>query len=265
VNAKTPSAVEMRFRILSGYLCRLARRRDAADLVLRGGMLLRHWFAPWPRPVGDLDLVATYPFDIEETGRRLKAVLADQQIDDGVAFDTDRHRVQGIWLNTNFPGVRMFASARVEEVHAQFSIDITFGEPLIPPPQLAEYPLTSGPSPKLWMCRRETIVGRKLHALWHMGLMHWRPKDLHDLWLLMRSTPLGTTDLRDSIVASFSSRGDTSADALLLFGDQSWWNTKTASARWYDFVSVTPGAPDDLDAIVEETAQRLQPILEQLP
>ena len=39
-----------RHRLLEGVLLRLAWRPEPAQFVLRGGMLLRHWLRPVPRP-----------------------------------------------------------------------------------------------------------------------------------------------------------------------------------------------------------------------
>ena len=172
-------------------------------------MLMRLWFRPFPRPAADLDLVAAFPFSVEETARRFVPLLADRSVDDGVVFDPERFRVEGIWLNTDFPGVRLFASGEVEGVEDDFSVDVTFGEPLIPKPTLGKYPMEGcGQTARLWMCRPETIVGRKLHALKHMGMLHWRPKDLNDLRLLLERVPLDRTELPGAIAASFTSRGD---------------------------------------------------------
>src|SRR5579871_5683818 len=101
--ATSPDAT--RHRLLEGVLLRLARRPDAADLVVRGGVLMRHWFRPVPRPAEDLDLVATVPVTVDDAARRLLPVLTDGAVADGVAFDVDRVRFEGIWLSTGNPGV----------------------------------------------------------------------------------------------------------------------------------------------------------------
>src|SRR5262249_56873463 len=66
----------IRHRLLEGVLLRLARRPDAGEFILRGGMLMRHWFRPIPRPAEDLDLVVTFPFALEEAAARFLPVLA---------------------------------------------------------------------------------------------------------------------------------------------------------------------------------------------
>src|SRR5262245_53982539 len=101
-----------RHRLLEGVLLRLARRPDAGEYVLRGGMLLRHWFRPVPRPAEDLDLVAPRGFGVEEVERCFRPLFA-YEAPDGVAFDVERLRFEAIMLDTGSPGVRVFVSGVV--------------------------------------------------------------------------------------------------------------------------------------------------------
>jgi hypothetical protein len=100
----------------------------------------------------------------------------------------------------------------------------------------------------------------------HMGMLHWRPKDLNDLRLLLGRVPMNLDALPEAIDASFTSRGDRTADARTLF-DRGWWTTKMAAARWQDFVQESRGqeVPRNLAQVVAEVAGRLKPILECLP
>jgi hypothetical protein len=164
--------------------------------------------------------------------------------------------------------VRLFASGEVDGVEDEFSVDITFGEPLVPKPTVGEYPtLSGGRTARLGMCRPETITGRKLHALMHMGMLHWRPKDLNDLRLLLERVPMDPAELPAAIAASFTSRGNTTADARSLFRREAWWTMKMSRARWQDFVeeSTDHAVPRNLAEVVTEVAERLGPILERLP
>src|SRR5690242_3951723 len=90
------TAVAIRHRLLEGVLLRLAKLPDAGGLVLRGGMLLRHWFRPTPRPALDLDLVAHAPLAVPDATRFLP-LFADT-VADGVTFDVEGVAVEGIWL-----------------------------------------------------------------------------------------------------------------------------------------------------------------------
>ena len=271
IGSKPLSPEIVRHRLLEGALLRLARLPDADRFVLRGGMLLRLWFRPWSRPAGDLDLVSTDKFSVDETARRFQPLLADESVDDGVRFDVEKFHARGIWLNTKFPGVRLFASGEVDGVADDFSVDVTFGELLVPQPEYHDYRLGCGRTVGLWMCRPETIVGRKLHALSQMGMLHWRPKDLNDLRLLLGHVPLDFAELARAIECSFTSRGNTMAEAQAVFSPESWWRMKMSAARWRDFIEESSAAsfgrsvPENLSAVVGEVATRLEPVWEQLP
>jgi hypothetical protein len=256
-----------RHRLLEGALLRMARLPEADGFVLRGGMLMRHWFRPLPRPVGDLDLVATFPFGVDEVSRRFLPILADTGVADGVLFDPERSRVEGIWLHTESPGVRVFAGGEADGEEGEFSVDITFTTPLVPAPTFGELPTTRGGPARVWMSRPESVTAQKLQALRYMGMLHWRPKDLNDLRLLLARVPMDEPELLSAIAASFAFRGFTSDDARGLFAPSSWWGMKMSSARWLDFVKAARGldVPRALTAVVAEVAGRLAPILERLP
>jgi hypothetical protein len=256
-----------RHRLLEGVLLRLAGRPDAGEFVLRGGMLLRSWFRPIPRPAEDLDLVATFAFAVEEAMRRFLPVLAEEADDDGVTFDTERVRFEAIFLDTGSPGVRVFASGAAGGAEADFHVDITFGPPPRPGPVFGEIPTACGTAARMWVCRPETVVGQKMQALRHLGMLSWRPKDLNDLRLLLARVPVDDADLREAIAAYMADLGCTGADARAVFGPSSWWGMKRSSARWLDFVksSAEPGVPRDLGGVVAEVAGRLAPVLEGLP
>ena len=207
--ATTPDAT--RHRLLEGVLLRLARLPDAGEFVLRGGMLMRHWFRPVTRVAEDLDLLATFPLAVEEAINRFLPVLADTAVADGVAFDADRVRVEGIMLDTGSPGVRVFAAGFVEGAEADFHVDITFGPPPRPAPIFGAIPTACGQDARLWMCRPETIVGQKVQALCHLGTLSWRPKDLNDLRLLLVCVPLDDAELRGAIAAYLADLGRTGA------------------------------------------------------
>jgi hypothetical protein len=256
-----------RHRLLEGVLLRLARRPEAAQFVLRGGMLLRHWFRPIPRPAGDLDLVATFPFAVEEAAARLLPVLADGAVADGVTFDADRAWVEAIFLETGSPGVRVFGSGVAGGAEADFHVDVTFGPPPRPAPVFGAIPTACGEAAQVWSCRPETIVGQKVQALWHLGMLSWRPKDLEDLRLLLARVRMDAAELRGAIAGYMADLGRTLDDARALFEASSWWGMKLSSARWLDFVrsSRGRGAPRNLATVVAEVASRLAPILEGLP
>jgi hypothetical protein len=229
-------------------------------------MLLRHWFRPIVRAAADLDFVATFPFSVEEAGRRFLPVLTQQTDFDRIFFDSERTRLEGIWLETGSPGVRVFATGAADEAEVDFNVDITFGPIPRPAPVFGSIQTASGIAAQLWMCRPEAIVGQKIQALSHLGMSSWRPKDLNDLRLLLTRVPMNSSDLRDAITAYLADLGDSGNDARAIFGTSSWWSMKLSSARWLDYVRSSPGqdVPRDLLGVVTEIRSVLFPILEGL-
>jgi Nucleotidyl transferase AbiEii toxin, Type IV TA system len=252
----------LRHRVLEGALARLARRPDARDFVLRGGLLMRHWFAPVPRTADDIDLIASFPFDVDETARRVRAILAEP-LDDGVVFDATRTRVTGIRLDSGAPGVRAFVAGVSAGEEIDFNIDVTFGPAPRPAAVRTNFPTARGPISVL-ACRPESVVCQKVQALLHRGPLGWRPKDLSDLVLLFARVPLDAGDLRAALPPYLAEIDRTGAHARALFGPDSWWELKLCAARWLDFVRAHPelGAPDELETAAAEVARHLLPVLE---
>jgi hypothetical protein len=266
MRTEASSEDDPRHRLLEGVLLRLARRPNASEFILRGGLLMRHWFRPVTRTAEDLDLIATFPFDVEEAARRFLPVFAEPT-DDAGAFDIEQLRVEAIFLETGNPGVRVFASGTVSETEIDLHVDITFGPQPRPTPVFGEIPTASGAVARVWLCRPETIVGQKIQALRHLGMLGWRPKDLNDLRLLLSRVPVDAANLRDSIAAYLADIACTLDDVRSMFGPESWWGMKLSSARWGDFVKASRGqdVPKDLTGVVAGITERLAPILEGVP
>jgi hypothetical protein len=250
-----PLARLVRHHLLEGVLRRVGRLPGAGGLVLRGGLLTRAWVAPWPRPTRDLDFVGDFPFDVEETARRFAPALAEA-IDDGVCIDRDRFTAQGIWTDTRFPGARLSLWLGLGAADQPLSVDVGFGDPLVPEPVWLECPaLLPQPPARVRACRPETQTAWKLHALAEMGLS-WRPKDLADLWLITTRVALEAEALPGAIKAAFVSRGYRTEDAVGLF-HQPHWSTKTARVRW----DAHRGRLPELPQVVAEVCRRLAPAL----
>jgi hypothetical protein len=247
-----PLAEAVRHHLILGTIARIARAPEGASFVLRGGVLTRAWIAPLRRPARDLDYVGDFPFDVEDTARRLAPALA-MELPDGVQLDAPRATVRGIWLDTLFPGVRVELAIGLGRADQRLSIDIGFRDPLVPPATLVE--LAGGVAVRA--VRPETQLAWKLHGLAEMG-PSWRPKDLADLWAIATRVPLDPAALPPAIAAAFESRGMSGADAARVLR-AAHWDTKTARVRWA--AQSRDGVPDLAQTLAEARA-RLAPVLE---
>jgi hypothetical protein len=260
------ASAKIRHRLLEGVLLRLARRPEAAEVVLRGGMLLRQWFRPLPRPAQDVDLVGPGPLRRADAERFLP-LFADETVNDGVRFDVEGMRVASIWEQTAHPGLRFQVMGQWGEGEADIQVDITGGPAVHPPAEWGELPTACGQVLRLRMCAPEHIIGQKIQALVHMNVYRWRPKDLLDLWLLLRREPPNRDRLREAVQALLAEVGSRGAEARALWAPDSWLHWKMASARWDDVAaSFQPlGAPQEMAVVVAEVRERLASYLEGLP
>src|SRR5262249_9632100 len=132
----------IRHRLLEGVLLRLAKLPDAGGIALRGGMLLRHWFRPTPRPALDLDLVAHAPLASTDAMRFLP--MFEDIVADGVTFDLEGIAVEGIWLQSDHPGIRMHVTGTYAGQEDDIQVDVTGGPPPRPPAVMSELPTSTG-------------------------------------------------------------------------------------------------------------------------
>lgn len=241
---------EMRRHVMLGVVGRIARTPARDLLVLRGGLLTSLWIEPVARPTRDLDFVGDFAFDLEATRTAFAPVL-EVALDDDVVLDPDSLRASGLWLDSEFPGVRLQLRCGLGAVDQDLSIDIGFRDPLVP--ATVEREVRGG---SIRAIRPELQLAWKLHALAEMTAT-WRPKDLADVALILRHVPIVEADLAAAIVPAFHSRGFSRASAVELF-DAAYWPTKTSRLRW------EPREPALSDTLAEVRA-RLQPILATLP
>ena len=247
----TPGA--LRARVIAGAVERVARSSERAAFVLRGGVLTRAWIAPHTRATRDLDYVGDFAFDIGDATRRLARALATPLADD-VALDLAALRATAIWVDSGFPGVRATVPAGLDVAAGELTIDVGFGDPLVPPPVDIAFAGTTG-EVAVRAVRAETQLAWKLHALAEMR-DGWRPKDLWDVNAIVARCPLDDAALARAIAAAFGSRGYARATATALLGDPRW-ATKTARTRW----DREPSLADTIAAV----RARLDPVLAALP
>lgn len=244
-----------RHRLLNGFVRRIAAGPDADAFALRGGMLVRHWFPESRRPARDVDLVCGLPYDLRAM-RALFARTLARDAGDGVVFEADRFRVDRIQTATPHPGMRLFAVGRAGDDFGEISIDTTFDLPIWPEARRDHLRLGATSEVPFWVCPREMLVGRKLQVIAQLGPRRFRPKDLSDVWMILRGSPPSAV-LGDAIARSFAGHDHAPVEDLLV---ASFWTDKTSTARWDRHVGQLPrGVVPARTAIVADLRTALRP------
>ena len=114
-------------------------------------------------------------------------ILAIPVPDDGLEFSNE---VTGepIRALQQYGGVRMHLAANLGKARITLSVDVGFGDAIVPPPQEVDFPtLLNFPKPRLRVYPVEAVVAEKLQAMVHLGMANSRMKDFFDLWHLSRT------------------------------------------------------------------------------
>lgn len=233
-NINRPWEEVLTYHLLEGILRRVSDSSYKDELVLRGGMLTRLWVSPEQRIAEDVDFLGLYPFDIESTKEKFRGIFLNKNTNfvDGITFDIESFEVKGIWLETEFPGVRININAAIEEYQKNIQIDVGFGDPIVPAAQWIDYPTLTTEKIKLQAATPESMFGWKLHGLVEQGIKRWRPKDLYDLMLFTSYIKLDETAVRKAIYTAFSSRNTTLEEIYYLLSTPEWWDRSKNRGKW---------------------------------
>jgi hypothetical protein len=237
----------VRERLREGFLLRLAMARDSDAFVLRGGMLVRQWMPEAHRPVGDIDLVCALPLRPNDLRQRLHEVLA-RELTDGVVFDAERFRVDSIPI-----GLKLFAAGEVDGRPTEIAVDLAFGVDVWP--AAIRRTLVGGRgTASLTMCAHEMVIATKLAVTGELGGRAWRPKDIADLWLVLRRYPPAT-----ALGEAIERRLGTARAAIAVLAAP-WWRGPRASMRWGRHVARRSLVPDELGVAIAEIRSSLAPL-----
>jgi hypothetical protein len=252
------------YHLLEGVLRRVSHSIYTQEFVLRGGMLTRLWVTQGRRIAVDVDFLALYPFDMSGTETRFRNIFSFSDFTDGVVFKLDSLRVQGIWMETEFPGLRVNIDGVVGDFQSNIQIDVGFGDPIVPEPVWIDYPtLVTAEVVRLLAVRPETMLGWKLHGLVEQGVKRWRPKDLYDVMLLSTEVELDEGVIPSAIATAFESRNTPLQEVLDILSMPQWWNNSRNRSRWkwYTRRMGEQVMPEDYATVVDIVTGRWQKVV----
>ena len=139
--ARTEGADVQELQTLYALECLLARiaaspYRD--DFVLKGGALLAAYALR--RPTKDIDLNATrLANDVASVTERIRDICTIS-LPDGIEFDAGSMSASEIRDDDQYGGVRLRISGSLGVAQLRIGIDVSFGDPIWPRPQIIEMP-----------------------------------------------------------------------------------------------------------------------------
>jgi len=197
------------------FLYRLYRSRCADEFVLKGAMLFVAQ-AGWPyRPTRDLDLLGIGKRTAAALTESIREICTAKVEDDGIRFEPVSVKVQAIREEQEHGGLRVFVTAFLEQARFQLQIDVGFGDSIVPPAEVIDFPSLLGfPGARIRAYSMETVIAEKTQALIVLGAINSRMKDYYDFWAMSRSLSFNGVALAEAMKASFETRGTTVSQSL---------------------------------------------------
>ncbi len=164
-------------------LYRLSRSRYNDNFVLKGGALLFVHERFLARPTIDIDFLGERISRDQDTIKNAFIEILSQPCpEDGVVFDTDEDSivVEDIILDREYNGVKLKFTGHLDTVVQKLSMDIGFGDIVVPSPEKLDYqPMIEGmPGFAINAYSLETVVAEKFQTMMARSLSERRGEEV---------------------------------------------------------------------------------------
>lgn len=220
------------------FLYRLSRSGWQEQLILKGANVFLVWLRHGFRQSRDIDLLGR-GLPVEDVERCIREVIAVDVEPDGLTLLPDTIRLEEIRKETEYSGTRVRFDATLAGARIPIQIDVAFGDPVVPPPELEPFPtiLADSPAPTVLTYPRETVVAEKYETIVRLGEANTRLKDFFDLWLLQGQFEF-TGLVAEAITQTFSSRGTAIPQGIPLALSETFVSG-VGTERWGAFLNRT--------------------------
>jgi predicted nucleotidyltransferase component of viral defense system len=172
----------MRLYALEGLLARLAASRHAAQLVLKGGVLLAAYGTR--RATRDIDLQARQVANDLGNVLRMIQEIAEITIDDGLAYAAKAATAHAIRQDDAYHGVRVSLTCSLVSARISLHVDVNVGDPIWPAPQAITLPGLLGRDVTLTGYPLTMICAEKIVTAVERGPATTRWRDFADIYAL---------------------------------------------------------------------------------
>ncbi|GAA0966141.1 nucleotidyl transferase AbiEii/AbiGii toxin family protein [Acrocarpospora macrocephala] len=193
--------------VLERFLFRLAASPlGGRHFVLKGGLLLAQFGAR--RMTRDIDILGrAFPGDDAEIIRRI-ARIAETVVEDGVTFDPTSLRTVPIRQDDEYHGLRLSMASNIARARLKLQLDVSFGDPITPAPQLIDYPQQlAGGSFQVYGYPLATVIAEKAVTAVSLGALNTRDRDYADIYRLISLNNLNGDEITAAVSATAEHRG----------------------------------------------------------
>ena len=204
------------------FLYRLSVSEYKDKFFLKGGALLYAHDRFKARPTLDMDFMGErISRDKDNIKRAFQAICRIECPEDGVYFDSGDEQVEleDITLEREYNGIRVHLTAYMDSIKHVVSMDIGFGEIIIPEPVELDYPLLIEglPPVNIGAYSLETVVAERFQTMIDRAESNSRMKDFFDVYSILSKERVDKKLLEEAIRGVFANRGTIYTQAHPLF------------------------------------------------
>ncbi len=243
-------------------LYRLAHSRYRENFILKGGALLFAHDRFSARPTLDIDFMGTH---IDNDPLNIKAAFSEvcqiKCVEDAVVFHADTMTVADIAVEKRYPGVRITVTVTLDTIRQDVSMDIGFGDIVVPAPVVLDYPTMLDNDDRLEVLAYsiETVIAEKFQTAIERGEANSRMKDFYDLYTLLETASVDSDALKEAIATTFANRKTVYSERHPFFNDDFGTSTNL-NTRWNAFVrKLKSPTVKPFDEVMETLRLQLEP------
>ena len=252
---------------LERFLYRLGLSPYADRFVLKGALMFKVWQDRFSRPTRDIDLLGYLDNSVETITSVMKAICAQPvPVQDALDFHVDTVQSAMITEAAQYTGVRSQFLATLGRSKVRMTIDVGFGDAVIPDPVMVHFPtLLEFPPPVIQGYSRESAIAEKLQAMVYLGTINSRMKDFYDIQSLAIHSGFEGKLLAQAVRETFRRR-QTRLRLPIPALTQAFADQPGKQVQWRAFVrrhALSDGAPT-FESVLERLRAFLVPVVETL-
>lgn len=250
---------------LERSLFRIGKSKYRENFTLKGGIFLYALYdKEYPRSTSDIDLRADKISGTQESLLSIFSEIFAIECDDGITFDLASLKSCEITKQDEYQGVNVSVTALLGNTKLPVSIDIGFGDVIIPSKKEMSFPvLLDMECPRIYGYSIESVLAEKFEAIVSLGYVNTRFKDFYDMYVILQSENIDAKLLQEAIVQTFQNRKTTFGD-IVVFED-SFATDAERVKRWNAFVKKKNALMQvTFDKVVAQIKEYFKPIVERL-
>lgn len=248
------------------FLYRLSLSAYRENFFLKGGALLFAHERFAARPTRDMDFLGDHiSRDKENIKRIMHEICSIECEEDGVTFECGEDEIwlEDITIEKEYNGTRVHMTAHMDTIVQQFSIDVGFGDVIVPQPAQLDYPLLIEglPAVNVETYSLETVVAEKFQTMIDRGTINSRMKDFFDVYSILKAGKVDEALLKEAVIEVFANRGtELDADNVVFTDDfaqdgmrQTMWKAYLKKIKYKEELPFTE--------VMDVIRERLQPMM----